>query len=417
MEPRKPISAARDDFPILHQKINDYPLCYLDSAASAQKPQAVIDAMVKAESTEYANVHRGLHTLANKATENFEHARARVRDFIDAEQTEEIIFTSGATEGINLVASSFLAPQLKAGDEIILSQLEHHSNIVPWHFLRERKGAVLKWIPTDSEGRINLAEAEKCFSEKTKMLAITQTSNVLGVHTPLKELIALAHSHQVPVLVDGCQGIVHQKTSMKELDCDFYVFSAHKLYGANGIGVLYGKRALLEAMPPYQGGGEMIAEVRENEITYGNLPHRFEAGTPPIIEAVGLAAALDYLDALGFDNIQAYEKELYDEMVLALKSVNHIELLGCAPDDRIGDRAGNKAPIISWTSKLAHPHDIAQLLDQQGVAIRAGHHCAQPLMAALGIHATARASLAFYNNKEDIAQLAKALQNAIKFFL
>ena len=403
------IIAARADFPILQQKINDYPLCYLDSAASAQKPQAVIDAMVQTQSTAYANVHRGLHHLANKATENFENARTRVRHFIGAEHEEEIIFTSGATEGINLVASSFLEPDIKAGDEIIISQLEHHSNIVPWHFLRERKGAVLKWIPIDGEGQLNLEAAEKLFSANTKMLALTQTSNVLGIHTPLKKLIALARAHNVPVLVDGCQGVVHQKTDVKNLDCDFYVFSAHKIYGATGIGVLYGKRAHLEVMRPFQGGGEMIAEVAENEITYGNLPHRFEAGTPPIVEAVGLAATLDYVAELGFEQIAAYEKELYQEMLAALQSINHIELLGCATTD--------KAPIISFTTKLAHPHDIAQLLDQQGVAIRAGHHCAQPLMTALGTTATARASLALYNNKQDIAQLAKALQTALNFFI
>lgn len=403
------IKERRKDFPILEQVFDGNPLCYLDSAASAQRPRAVMDAMGEAETTAYANVHRGLHRLANKATENFEGARVKLQHFIGAAEKEEVIFTSGATAGINLVASSFLSPRIEAGDEIILSPLEHHSNIVPWHFLRERQGAVLRWLDINKEGEIDMAKAEQLFTPKTKMLALTQTSNVLGIHTPLRALTALAHSKSVPVLVDGCQGIVHQPTDVQALDCDFYVFSAHKLYGPNGIGVLYGKRALLETMRPFQGGGEMIDEVQQERITYGALPYRFEAGTPAIVEAVGFGAAIDYIQAVGTEKIHIYEAALYEEMVSALETIKPLKLLAA--------RVVNKAPILSFTTDLAHPHDIAQLLDQQGVAVRAGHHCAQPLMAHLGTPATARASLAFYNNSDDIARLAKALEITLNFFI
>lgn len=403
------MSEPRKDFPILKQKVNGAPLCYLDSAASAQRPQSVIDAMNDAQAHAYANVHRGLHYLANKATDRFENARTRVANFIGAANREEIIFTSGATESINLVSYSFLEHQIEAGDEIILSVMEHHSNIVPWHFLRARKGAKLKYLPLEADGTISLEKAASFFTPKTKMLAITQTSNVLGVNTPLEELIKLSHQHNVPVLVDGCQGVVHAPVNVQQLDCDFYVFSAHKIYGPNGIGVLFGKKKLLEAMRPFKGGGEMIAEVSQNEVSYGDLPYKFEAGTPAIVEAVGLTAALDYIENLGWEKIHSIETALYEEMLAVLREINQLTLFGC--------QQTNKAPIISFTANLAHPHDIAQILDKQGVAIRAGHHCAQPLMEALKTPATARASLAFYNNSEDIMQLAKALRIAIDFFV
>ena len=388
-------------------------LSYLDSAASAQTPRAVIDAMRKMQEHEYANVHRGLHYLANTATAQFENARRTVQTFLNAASSDEIVFTSGATDAINLVAASFVAPDIRAGDEIILSVLEHHSNIVPWHFLRERYGAVLKWIPCRDDGSIILEEYEKLISSKTKIVAITQTSNVLGTMTPLDQIIEIAHQHGVAVLVDGCQGVVHGQVDVQKLQCDFYVFSGHKLYGPNGIGVLYARRNLLETMRPYRGGGEMIREVSRDEITYGDPPHKFEAGTPPIVEAVGLAAAIDYLNAFDWREIHQHEQNLRAQAEHELSKMNSVSLLGA---NGVAAPRADRAPIISFVADGAHPHDLAALMDQQGVAIRAGHHCAQPLMARLGLTATARASFAFYNNDEDVAQLAASLRKAIGFF-
>ncbi len=413
----KQVQNARQDFPILAQKIYGQRLSYLDNAASAQKPAAVIEAMRKMQESEYANVHRGLHYLANAATAQFENARGKVQTFLNAASNEEIIFTSGATDSINLVASSFLAPDIQEGDEIILSALEHHSNIVPWHFLRERQGAVLKWIPCRDDGQLILEDYQKLLSPKTKLVAITQTSNVLGTITPLEAIIEMAHQQNVPVLVDGCQGVVHQPVNVQELECDFYVFSGHKLYGPNGIGVLYARRDLLETMRPYRGGGEMINEVARDQITYGAPPHKFEAGTPPIVEAAGLAAAIDYLNAYDWQEIRDHEQALLAQAEQELSKINSITLLGVNDSVNNGVNGGAaRAPIISFVAERAHPHDIAALVDQQGVAIRAGHHCAQPLMASLGLTATARASFALYNNEDDVAQFAAALRKAIGFF-
>ncbi len=408
------IHSARDDFPILARDIYGKRLSYLDNAASAQTPRVVIEAMRKMQEHEYANVHRGLHYLANTATAQFEAARKTVQTFVNAASSDEIVFTSGATDAINLVAASFTAPNIRAGDEIILSVLEHHSNIVPWHFLRERYGAVLKWIPCRDDGAIILEDYLKLLSPKTKIVAITQTSNVLGTMTPLAQIIEAAHQHGAAVLVDGCQGVVHSPVDVQGLQCDFYVFSGHKLYGPNGIGVLYGRRGHFEAMRPYRGGGEMIHEVTQDEITYGAPPHKFEAGTPPIVEAIGLAAAIDYLNSFDWHDIHAHEQALYDEAERELSKINSVSLLGA--NSANGANGLARAPIISFIADGAHPHDLAQLIDQQGVAIRAGHHCAQPLMTRLGLTATARASFAFYNNGEDVAQLIASLRKAIGFF-
>ena len=404
----KSLADKRKDFPILGRKIHNHRLCYLDNAASAQKPIQVIDAMSAMQKENYANVHRAVHDLANQATLFYEQARDKTREFINAGARQEVIFTRGATEGINLVASSFVEPKIKAGDEIILTELEHHSNIVPWHFLRERKGAVLKWLESGKDGSISLEDFSALFSKKTLFVALTHSSNVLGVNLPIAEMIKIAHQHDVPILIDGCQGIVHHRVDVQELDCDFYVFSGHKLYGPNAIGVLYGKEEWLDQMRPFQGGGEMIEEVYRDEVIYGRLPHKFEAGTPPIIEAYGLARAMDYIDAIGLDNICAYEKEIYLLAVEGLRKINQVELFG--------DYRGEKSPIISFRARDIHPHDLAQLLDRQGVAIRAGHHCAQPLMRRLGVNATARISLALYNDKSDIEQMIDALKYAIDFF-
>ncbi len=398
---------VRADFPILARRVHGRPLVYLDNAASAQKPAPVIDAQCEFEQSEYANVHRGLHYLSNRATERYEAARESARHFINARETQEIVFTGGATEAINLAASSYASPRIEPGSEIILSVLEHHSNIVPWHFLRERQGAVIKWIPADAEGALDLDAYAALFSPKTVMVALTEMSNVLGVRPPLPEMIARAHEHGVPVLVDGCQGIVHGAVDVQALDCDFYVFSGHKLYGPTGIGVLYGRRAILEEMRPFRGGGEMIREVSREAVSYGAPPHRFEGGTPPIIQAAGLDAAIAYVSR--FDRAAAAEHEgaLLAYAREQLAGINSIRLLG---------KEGEGGSILSFVSELAHPHDLAALIDRSGVAVRAGHHCAQPLMAHLGITACARASLAMYNTREDIDRFAEAVRHSVGFF-
>jgi len=401
------VEAIRAEFPILAQKVYGKPLVYLDSAASAQKPRAVIDAMVRTMETGYANVHRGLHYMANAATEGFEEARESVRAFLNASSVDEIVFTKSATEAYNLVANSFGTMGLGEGDEIILSIMEHHSNIVPWHFLRERKGAVIKWAPVDDEGNFLLEEYEKLFSPRTKMVAMTQMSNVLGTVTPMKEIIRIAHAQGVPVLVDGAQSAVHLEVDVRDLDADFFVFTGHKVYGPTGIGVLYGKQEWLAKMPPYQGGGEMIREVLCHGITYNDPPHRFEAGTPPIVEAIGLGAAVRFMMRVGRDKIQAHEA--------ALSAYAH-ERLGAMNSLRIIGRARGKGAIISFEMNGAHAHDVATVIDRQGVAVRAGTHCAMPLLERFGATSTCRASFGLYNTMAEVDKLAEALTRAETLF-
>lgn len=401
------IEAVRAQFPILSQQVYGKPLVYLDNAASAQKPRAVIDAMVNAMETGYANVHRGLHYMANVATEGFERARETAREFLNAESIDEIVFTKSATEAYNLVADSFGRMNIGEGDEIILSIMEHHSNIVPWHFLRERKGAVIKWAPVDDEGNFLVEEFEKLFSPRTKIVAITHMSNVLGTVTPIKDIIRIAHAHGVPVLVDGAQGAVHLDVDVRDLDADFYVFTGHKVYGPTGIGVLYGKREWLEKLPPYQGGGEMIREVREDAITYNDPPHRFEAGTPAILEAIGLDAALRFMMELGRENIRAHEEALSAYAHERLRAMNSLRIIG---------QARGKGAIIAFEMKNAHAHDVATIIDRQGVAVRAGTHCAMPLLNRFGATSTCRASFGLYNTMEEVDKLADALQKAEALF-
>ncbi len=401
------VARIRADFPILSREVYGKPLVYLDNAASAQKPQSVIDAVTDAYSNEYSNVHRGMHYLSNAATEKFEQARETARSFLNAASADEVVFTSGATDAINLVASSFAEPGIKPGDEIILSVLEHHSNIVPWHFLRERHGAVLKYVPVTDEGDLDLEAYEKLFGARTKMVALTQMSNALGSITPIKAMIRTAHEHGVPVLVDGCQGVVHMPTDVRDLDCDFLVCSGHKLYGPTGIGLLYGKLEHLKTMRPYRGGGEMIREVGLDNITYAAPPHRFEAGTPAIVQAIGLGAALSYIESVGRDNIAAHEAQLRDYATRRLSEINSLRIIGTTK---------SKGSIVSFVMENAHPHDIATVIDRAGVAVRAGHHCAQPVMERFGVGATTRASFAMYNTLEEVDRLAEALIDSKKFF-
>lgn len=401
------VARIRQDFPILAREVYGKPLVYLDNAASAQKPKQVIETMTRAMTETYANVHRGLHFLSNTSTDLFEQARESVRRFINAPSKDQIIFTRNATESINLVAQSFGGQVIGEGDEIIISILEHHSNIVPWHFHRERRGAVLKWAPIDDEGNFLFDEFQKLITKRTKMVAITMMSNALGSEVPVAEVIKIAHSHGIPVLVDASQGAVHSKIDVQALDADFLVFTGHKTYGPSGIGVLYGKADLLKKMPPYQGGGEMISEVTLDRITYNDPPHRFEAGTPAIVEAIGLGAALDYMEAIGLDNIAAHEKALHDNAMEQLSKINSVKLYG---------RAKHKGPIISFAMEGAHPHDISTIIDRQGIAVRAGTHCTQPLLQRLGVTATARASFAMYNTHEEVDKLAEALISAQRIF-
>ncbi len=400
------VAAARAQFPILSRQINGKPLVYLDSAASAQKPRAVIEAMTRAMEHSYANVHRGLHTLANETTEAYEAARESARRLINAKSVSEIVFTKGATEAINLVASG-LGASLKAGDEILLSEMEHHANIVPWHFLRERLGVVLKFTPVTDDGRLDLDAFKGLLSARTKVVALTHMSNVLGTVNPVADLTRWAHEAGALVLLDGCQAIVHQPVDVKALDADFYVFSGHKLYGPTGIGALYGKAERLAALPPYQGGGEMIANVSLDAITYADPPHRFEAGTPPILEAIGLGAAIDWLASLDRAAAAAHEHALYDHVRQRLNGANWLRVLGEAP---------GKGAILSFTVDGAHAHDVAQILDKYGVAVRAGTHCAEPLMKRFGVTSSARASFALYNTHEDADAFVDALTKTQAFF-
>lgn len=397
----------RKDFPILGREVHGKPLVYLDNAASAQKPVQATGRMQRVFDEEYSNVHRGLHYLSNASTEAFEAARRTVQNFLNAASDKQIVFTSGATDAINLVAHSYLQPRLQPGDEIILSEMEHHSNIVPWHFLREQCGAVLKWVPVKDDGALDMEAYADMLGPRTKFVSLTQMSNALGTVTDAKAIIDLAHAQGVPVLLDGCQGAVHLPTDVQALDIDFYVFSGHKVYGPGGIGVLYAKLEMLEGMRPYRGGGEMIREVSLDEVTYADPPHRFEAGTPPIVEAIGLGAALDYMTAIGWQNICAHEKALAAHAMDVVGGINRVRIFGTTPD---------KGAIVSFMVDGIHPHDIAMVMDRSGVALRAGHHCAQPLMKRFDVAATARASFAVYNTHDEVEALGAALTKAIGFF-
>jgi len=397
------LEAIRRDFPVLHQKINGKPLVYLDNAASSQRPRAVIDAISRYYEHDHANVHRGVHTLSQRATDAFEGARDVIRRFINARDTKEIIFVRGTTEAINLVAQSFARPQVGAGDEILISGLEHHANIVPWQLLCEQTGATLKVIPITSSGEVDFAAFEKLIGPRTKLLALAHVSNALGTVVPVEKFIAVARRHDIPVLLDGAQAIPHGKVDVRALDCDFYCFSGHKMLGPTGIGVLYGRQQLLEAMPPWQGGGDMILSVSFEKTTFNQLPWKFEAGTPNISGAIGLAAAIRYLEDTGLDRIAAYEHELLDYATQRLQKIPGLTIVGTAP---------HKAAVVSFVMQDIHPHDIGTILDTEGVAIRTGHHCAMPVMDFFKVPATARASMAFYNTFEEIDRLVAALEHA-----
>src|SRR5580693_2741602 len=401
------VNRIRADFPILGLEVYGKPLVYLDNAASAQKPRVVLDRIEQAYTTQYANVHRGLHYLANEATEAYEGAREKVAAFLNAGRKEEIIFTRNATEAINLVAYTFGRERIKPGDEIVLSIMEHHSNIVPWHFLRERQGAVLKWAPVDDEGHFLVDEFEKLLTPRTKLVAITHMSNMLGTLVPAKEVLRIAHAHGIPVLFDGAQAAVHLDVDVRDIDCDFYVFTGHKLYGPTGIGVLYAKHAHLEAMRPYNGGGEMIREVSRDWVTYGDPPHKCEAGTPAIVEAIGLGSAIDYVNSIGKERIAAHEQDLLTYAESRLREINSIRMIGTAK---------GKGPVISFEMKGAHPHDVATVIDRQGIAVRAGTHCVMPLLERFNVTATCRASFGMYNTREEVDHLAQALIKARELF-
>ncbi len=401
------VMKLRADFPALAMQVYGKPLVYLDNAASAQKPKVVLERLQRAYTEEYANVHRGLHYLANAATEAYEGARATVAKFINAPNAEDVIFTRNATESINLVASSFGAPLIKAGDEIVLSIMEHHSNIVPWHFLRERQGAVIKWAPVDDEGNFLIDEFEKLLGPKTKLVAITHMSNALGTIVPIKEVVKLAHARGIPVLIDGSQGAVHLNVDVQDLGCDFYAFTGHKVYGPTGIGVLWAKHEHLLAMRPFNGGGEMIRDVFLDNVTYGDPPHKFEAGTPPIVQAIGLGAAIDYMESVGKDRIAAHERDLLTYAQDRLREINSLRIIGTAKE---------KGAIISFEMKGAHPHDVATVIDRAGIAVRAGTHCVMPLLERFGVTATCRASFGMYNTRDEVDTLAKALIKAQDMF-
>lgn len=412
VSPRPPrsgfdVQRIREDFPILKRQVHGKPLVYLDNAATAQKPQVVIDAIAHYYRAENANVHRGVHFLSECATRAYEDGRSKVRRFIGAADDREIIFVRGTTEAINLVAQSYGRTFLTAGDEIIISAMEHHSNIVPWQMLREQVGATLRVIPINNEGELYLDHYERYLNERTKLVAIAHVSNALGTVNPVKQMIELAHRRNVPVLVDGAQAVPHMAVDVRALDCDFYAFSSHKLFGPTGIGILYGKEELLERMPPYQGGGDMISLVTFEKTHYNTLPYKFEAGTPDIAGSIGLGAATDYVTGIGLDAIAAYEHQLLAYATEALGGIDGVEIIGTAKD---------KAGVISFVVDGVHAHDVGTILDRHGVAIRAGHHCAMPVMQRFGVPATARASLAFYNTTEEIDVLVNALHKVREVF-
>lgn len=402
-----PVEKIRADFPILAEKIRNKPLVYLDNAATSQKPQAVIDSIVQLYSHDYANVHRGVHALSVRSTDRFEGARTKVKDFINAGSEKEIIFVRGTTEAINLVAQSFGKTHVNAGDEIVITAMEHHSNIVPWQILCQQTGAILKVAPINLQGELIYDEFEKLLSDKTRLVSVGHMSNALGTVNPVKTIIAAAHAKGIPVMLDGAQAIPHMPVDVRDLDCEFYAFSGHKLYGPSGIGVLYGKQALLEAMPPYQGGGDMIRKVTFEETEYNVLPYKFEAGTPSIADVIGLGAAIDYLNAIGMDDIAAHEAEL---LAYATEQARRI------PGLRIIGEARNKGAILSFVLDKIHPHDIGTMLDSLGIAVRAGHHCAMPVMDFFKVPATARASFAMYNTKAECDALIQGIESLIKVF-
>jgi cysteine desulfurase / selenocysteine lyase len=401
------IAAIRRDFPILNQQINGHPLVYLDNAASSQKPVQVIEAVDQYYRLDNANVHRGVHRLSQRATDAYEGARSKIRGFLNATSDKEIIFVRGATEAINLVAQSFVRPQLQAGDEILISYLEHHANIVPWQMVCEQTGATLKIIPMTESGELNLSGLDELLTDKTKIMAVGQVSNALGTVNPVKQMTEKAKAKGIPVLIDGAQAVPHMQVDVQELDCDFYVFSGHKMFAPTGIGALYGKQALLEAMPPWQGGGDMILSVSFDHTEYNALPYKFEAGTPHIAGAVGLGAAIDYMQSIGIEKIAAYEHALLGLATAKLSAIDGVRIVGTAE---------HKASVLSFLIEDVHPHDVGTIFDQQGVAIRAGHHCAQPVMQYYGIAATARASFAFYNTEQEIDALVKAIHTTQELF-
>lgn len=401
------LESYRADFPVLGQVIHGRRLAYLDSAASTQKPRAAIDAMTRFQERDYANIHRGVHELSVRATQAYENARKTTQAFLNAAHSDEIVFTHGGTEAINLVAQSWGRKNLKAGDEIVLTELEHHSNIVPWQMLREETGAVLRIVPVTDSGEVRIEDVRAALSQRAKLVAVAHISNVLGTVLPLAEIIQAAHEFGAVVAVDGCQAVARIPVDVRVLDADFYAFSGHKIYGPTGIGVLYGKKALLDSMPPYQGGGGMIQSVTFEETTYAPPPGRFEAGTPPITEAVGLAAALDYVSAVGVENIGHHEDFLLRHAEDALRRIDGLAIIGQAP---------RKAGVLSFVMKQAHPHDIGTILDRHGVAIRAGHHCAQPLMERYNLTATARASFGIYNDLQDVQALSEAVRDVKRIF-
>ncbi len=401
------VEAIRRDFPILAREVYGKPLVYLDNGASAQKPQVVIDAVANAYSNEYANVHRGLHFLSNAATDAYEGAREKVRRFLNAPSLDEIVFTKSSTEAINTVAYGWGMPNIGEGDEIVLTIMEHHSNIVPWHFIRERQGAKLVWVPVDDDGAFHVEDFEKCLTEKTKLVAVTHMSNALGTVVPVKEICRIAHERGIPVLVDGSQGAVHMPVDVQDIDCDWYVMTGHKLYGPSGIGVLYGKMDRLKEMRPFQGGGEMIVDVSADEVTYNDPPHRFEAGTPPIVQAIGLGYALDYMDQVGREAIAAHEADLGAYAAERLRAINSLRIIGNAP---------GKGAIFSFELAGIHAHDVSMVIDRRGVAVRAGTHCAMPLLKRFGVTSTCRASFGMYNTRAEVDALADALDYARTFF-
>ncbi|RAI00625.1 cysteine desulfurase [Acuticoccus sediminis] len=402
------IERIRADFPILSQTIHGKPLVYLDSAASAQKPTPVLNRIMQAYSEDYANVHRGLHTLANRSTEAYEGAREIVRRFINAPSTEEVIFTRSSTEAINLVAGSYGRTHIGEGDEIVITVMEHHSNVVPWHFLRERQGAVIRWVGLREDGSLDMDEFEAALSERTRMVAVVHMSNVLGTVNPVAEICRIARERGIATLVDGSQSTVHGPVDVQAIGCDFFAFTGHKLYGPTGIGVLYGRREMLEGMPPFLGGGEMIESVSREAITYAGLPNRFEAGTPPIVQAIGLGAAIEYVESIGWDAITAHEASLTAYARERLRGVNALSLYGDAP---------NRGGVFAFNLEGAHPHDVSTILDREGVAVRAGQHCTEPLMEALGINASCRASFGLYNTRAEVDRLAEAIEKAHRFFV
>lgn len=408
----KPVPAfdaesLRAEFPILSREVNGRPLVYLDNAASAQKPEAVIEAVADVWRHSYANVHRGLHTLANEATEAFEATRGKVAGLLGATSREQIVFTKGATEAINLVADSFGAT-LEEGDEIILSQMEHHSNIVPWHFLRERRGVVIRWVPVDEDGALDMDAYRALFTERTKFVSLVHMSNVLGTVNPAAELTRIAHEHGAAILFDGTQAAVHMPVDVSEIGCDFYVFTGHKLYGPNGAGALYAAGDWLERLRPYQGGGEMIAEVSEDGVVYADVPHKFEAGTPAIADVIGLGAAIDWVNGLDRTAVLDHERALLDRAEAQLSQIDGLRLFG---------RTQDKGAIVSFVVEGAHPHDLAQLMDKYGVAVRAGHHCAHPLMKRYGVPGTVRVSFAAYNTEAEVDAMIEALHKAGSFLI